>query len=100
VPKCYSVCPGWCGTSLDREVTPGVLTKLFVSLFVSAFRRSASRGAECALHACVEEALKAGALYKECKVDEEETLKLENMREEGDELWKMSERIIDKVLKE
>lgn len=90
-----SLCPGWCKTSLARNVDIKFYKKILFLPIMFLFMRSASSGAQNIIQAVVEDEnnLVNGGFYKECKLAAEENAKMDDMSEIGQQLWEISENL-------
>lgn len=85
-----AVCPGWCKSNLSRNVPMAWWKKCLFAPIAFMFMRSSERGAQNILDGVLADELVSGGFYRECKIAQKETEKIENLSETSSALWNLS----------
>jgi len=90
-----SLCPGLCNTSIFRNSDASFLKKFLAMPILLLFMRSAASGAQNIIQAVLEDedTLVNGGFYQECKLSAENNAKFDDMSENGQKLWEISEKL-------
>lgn len=98
----YSVCPGFCRSSLGRHVRFPLYKKLVFAPIMALIQRRAVQGAQNIIFATIEgkSKLENGGFYKDGKLAKEETKYAESTTGDAHKvLWELSEKLIQQKLK-
>jgi len=90
-----SLCPGLCSTSIFRN-SDATFWKILIAMpILFLFMRSAASGAQSIIQAVLEdeETLVNGGFYEECKLSAEKNAKFDEMSDNGQQLWGISENL-------
>ena len=90
-----SLCPGLCNTSIYRNSSASFWKLIFAFPMLLLFIRSAASGAQNIIQAVLEDedTLVNGGFYQECKLSAENNAKFDDMSENGQKLWEISEML-------
>lgn len=94
----YAVCPGFCRTSLGRNVKFPLYKKLMFTPVMLLIQRTSVQGAQNVIHATLEdkEHLKSGEMYRDGEVAKEETEYVDSLGKDVPRmLWELSEKLVD-----
>mmetsp|Transcript_21635 Transcript_21635/g.27304 ORF Transcript_21635/g.27304 Transcript_21635/m.27304 type:complete len:339 (+) Transcript_21635:46-1062(+) len=92
----YSVCPGFCRSSLGRNVTMPLHQKIVAAPIMLMIQRTQSQGAQNIVFAAAESNLVSGSLYRDGEIMEKEMQHMENVGgdTEAKKLWDWSEELL------
>lgn len=93
----YSICPGFCRSSLGRSVKASVLQKVLVAPIMLLIQRTALQGAQNILYATLTPKLKleSGMMYKDGKLEKDCNHYLDSLGEEkAKKLCEMSDELL------
>ncbi len=92
----YSVCPGFCRSSLGRSVSVSFMQKILVTPVMLLIQRSAAQGAQNIVHATIEDKgkLQSGAMYKDGEVSSELNEYMSTFGDDCKKLFELSERLV------
>ena len=93
----YAVCPGFCRSSLGRNVSVPFYQKLMVAPIMSMIQRTAVQGSQNSIFAVIEDKgkLESGAFYRDGKISSEHTEYIDSLGTElPKNLFDLSETLI------
>jgi dehydrogenase/reductase SDR family protein 13 len=93
----YAVCPGFCRTSLGRNVKFPLYKKLILTPVMLLIQRTSVQGAQNVIHATLEDKgnLKSGEMYRDGEVAQEETEYVDSLgKDVPRRLWELSEKLV------
>jgi hypothetical protein len=94
----YAVCPGFCRTSLGRNVKFPLYKKLIFAPVMLLIQRTSVQGAQNVIHATLEdkEHLKSGEMYRDGEVAKEETEYVDSLGKDVPRMvWELSKKLVD-----
>ena len=94
----YSLCPGFCRSSLGRHVSFPLHKKLLLAPIMLMVQRTQTQGAQNIIFAAAENDLENGGIYRDGKLMEEhmEYMKYIGGDAEAKKLWEFSEELLGK----
>lgn len=94
----YALCPGFCRSSLGRNVDMAWIQKILIAPIFLLIQRTSAQGAQNIVFCTVTKAaqLQNGALYRDGEIMEEETEYIDGLGSEAPKkLWDLSEEILN-----
>ena len=98
----YACCPGFCRTSLGRNVQFPFYKKLLLGPLMLMIQRTSVQGAQNIIHVTLEDKdkLESGGMYRDGTIAKEETEYMDSLdRDLPQQLWDLSERLLTKRAK-
>lgn len=97
----YSVCPGWCRSSLGRHVSFPAVAKMAVLPIMFMIQRTSQQGAQNIVFAACADELKSGEIYMDGEIAKEQTSCMDDLGNElPQKLWERSEQLLKSFLAE
>jgi len=94
----YSLCPGFCRSSLGRNVELAWIKKMLITPVFLLIQRTSAQGAQNIVFCTITKTslLKNGALYSDGEIAPEETAHMDSLGPEAPKrLWDLSEKLVD-----
>lgn len=95
----YSVCPGFCRTSLGRNVSFSFPKKLLVAPLMLMIQRTSTQGAQNIIHATIEDKdkLQSGMMYRDGEIGTEHMEYANSLGEDlPEKLFNLSDQLLNK----
>jgi NAD(P)-dependent dehydrogenase (short-subunit alcohol dehydrogenase family) len=92
----YAVCPGFCRSSLGRNVTFPLYKKVMMAPFMLLLQRSAVQGAQNIVFASIEDKdnLTSGGFYRDGEIQQELSDYIDSLGSDAPEqLWRLSDKL-------
>lgn len=96
----YAVCPGFCRSSLGRNVNFSLPKKLLIAPVMLLVQRTTVQGAQNIVFCTIEDAnkLQNGGFYRDGEVEEDVTSHADSLGSDAPErLWKLSEQLVQET---
>mmetsp|Transcript_21156 Transcript_21156/g.32153 ORF Transcript_21156/g.32153 Transcript_21156/m.32153 type:complete len:362 (+) Transcript_21156:153-1238(+) len=93
----YSVCPGFCRTSLGRNVSFSFPKKVLIAPLMLMIQRTSNQGAQNIIHATIEdkEKLQSGMMYRDGEIGTEHMEYADSLGEDlAEKLFNLSEQLL------
>lgn len=95
----YACCPGFCRSSLGRNVQFPFYKKLLLGPLMRMIQRTSAQGAQNIVHATLEDKdkLQSGGMYRDGKIAKDETEYMDSLDKDlPRKLWDLSETLLSK----
>lgn len=90
----YAVCPGFCRSSLARNVNFGLVKKIMIAPIMLMVQRTTVQGAQNIIFTTVGDSLVNGGFYRDGEIAKEVTEHADSLGSDAPEkLWKLSEKL-------